>query len=228
MVLRLVGHFDSPFVRRVGVSLHVLGLPFERSPLSVFGDAEAMRAFNPLVRVPVLVLDDGECLIDSAAILDHLDDGAGPERALLPVGGRSRRDALQTVALATGVGDKAVAIAYELRRNADKVDETWIARCRGQQDGALGVLEARYAAGSPDPARLMQPEITVAAMLGYVRLRQPETVAPGRYPALEALSARAEARAAFVACRPSLGEIGGPPEEARAALLRLQGTPPTA
>ena len=153
MVLRLVGHFDSPFVRRVGVSLHVLGLPFERSPLSVFGDAEAMRAFNPLVRVPVLVLDDGECLIDSAAILDHLDESVGPERALLPARGKARRDALQTVALATGIGDKAIAIAYERRKPADKIDEAWIARCRGQQDGALGALEARYAAGRPDPAR---------------------------------------------------------------------------
>ena len=96
MVLRLIGHYDSPFVRRVGISLHVLGMPFERELLSVFGDAEEMRAFNPLVRVPALVLDDGECLIDSAAILDHLDEIAGPGRALLPAGGKARRDALQT------------------------------------------------------------------------------------------------------------------------------------
>ena len=75
MVLRLIGHYDSPFVRRVGVSMHVLGIPFERHLLSVFSGAEEMRAFNPLVRVPVLVLDDGERLIDSAAILDAT---AGP------------------------------------------------------------------------------------------------------------------------------------------------------
>jgi glutathione S-transferase len=182
-----------------------------------------MRAFNPLVRVPVLVLDDGECLIDSAAILDHLDERAGPERALLPAAGKARRDALQIVALATGLGDKTIAIAYERRKGADKVDEGWIARCRGQQEGALGALEARYAGIGADPGRLMQPEITVAAMLGYVRLRQPGTLPTGRYPALEALSARAEADAAFIACRPSLEEIGGPPEEAGQALLRLLG-----
>jgi glutathione S-transferase len=224
MVLRLVGHYDSPFVRRVGISLHVLAIPFERNPLSVFGDAEAMRAFNPLVRVPVLVLDDGECLIDSTAILDHLDERVGPERALLPAAGKARRDALQIVALATGIGDKAIAIAYERRKPTDKIDEGWIARCRGQQEGALAALEARYTAVGPDPARLLQPEITVAAMLGYVRLRQPEMLAPGRYPALEALSARAEAHPAFIACRPSLEEIGGSLAEATAALLRLQGT----
>jgi len=228
MVLRLIGHYDSPFVRRVGVSLNLLGMPFERSLLSVFGDAEEMRAFNPLVRVPTLILDDGERLIDSTAILDHLDDVVGPERALLPAGGKARRDALQTVALATGINDKAVAITYERRKPAAKVDETWIARCRSQQDGALAMLDGCYGAAMPDGARLMQPEISVATMMGYLRLRQPDTLSPGRYPALGALSVRAEAHPAFIACRPSLEEIGGPPEDAQAALLRLRGTSPSA
>lgn len=222
-MLRLIGHYDSPFVRRVGVSLHVLGIAFERTLLSVFSNADALRAFNPLVRVPVLVLDDGQSLIDSAAILDHLDQVVGPQRALLPAGGKARRDALQTVALATGIGDKAVAIAYERRKPADKIDETWIARCRGQQDGALAALEEGYAAAGADIGKLMQPEITVAAMLGYLRLRQPDMPPRGRYPALGALSARAEAHPAFTACRPTPAEIGGPPAEAKAALLRLLG-----
>ena len=141
MVLRLIGHYDSPFVRRVGVSLHVLGMPFERELLSVFGDAEAMRAFNPLVRVPALVLDDGECLIDSAAILDHLDEIVGPERALLPARGKARRDALQTMALATGIGDKAIAIAYERRKPTDKIDESLdrpLPRPAGGRAGRVG------------------------------------------------------------------------------------------
>jgi glutathione S-transferase len=224
MVLRLIGHYDSPFVRRVGISLYVLGMPFERELLSVFGDAEAMRAFNPLVRVPALVLDDGACLIDSAAILDHLDEIVGPERALLPARGKARRDALQTMALATGIGDKAIAVAYERRKPTDKIDEAWIARCLGQQEGALAELERRYAGIRLDPGRLMQSEITVAAMLGYVRLRQPEMVPVGHFPVLEAVSARAEADPAFKVCLPSLEEIGGSPAEAKAALLRLQGT----
>jgi glutathione S-transferase len=223
MVSRLIGHYDSPFVRRVGVSLHLLAIPFERELLSVFSDAEAMRAFNPLVRVPVLVLDDGACLIDSAAILDHLDECVGPGRALLPASGKARRDALQTMALATGIGDKAIAIAYERRKPADKIDESWVARCRGQQEGALTELERRYGETVPGGGRLMQSEITVAAMLGYVRLRQPETLAPGRYRVLEAFLARAEADPAFKASLPSVEEIGGSPAEAKAALLRLQG-----
>jgi glutathione S-transferase len=115
MAMQLVGHYDSPFVRRVGVSLHVLGIPFERKLLSVFSNAEEMRAFNPLVRVPALVLDDGECLIDSAAILDHLDEMAGPERALLPAGGKARRDALHKIVLSTTPGSPAAAASRRER-----------------------------------------------------------------------------------------------------------------
>jgi glutathione S-transferase len=223
MVWRLIGHYDSPFVRRVGVSLEVLGIPFERHLLSVFSNADQMRALNPLVRVPALMLDDGETLIDSNAILDHLDQVVGSQRALLPARGKGRRDALRTLALATGLGDKTVAIVYERRKPPEKVDEGWIDRCRSQQDGALAALEECCASGALTYPRLMQPEITVACMLGYVRLRQPATLPASRYPALEALSARAEMHPAFVACRPRPQEIGGTTEEASLALLRLLG-----
>jgi glutathione S-transferase len=115
MALCLIGHYDSPFVRRVGVSLHILGMPFERQLLSVFSNAGELRAYNPVGRVPALVLEDGEVLVDSAAILDHLDEVAGPERALMPASGAARRDAMQKIVLATGINDKAVAITYERR-----------------------------------------------------------------------------------------------------------------
>ena len=223
MAITLIGHFDSPFVRRVGISLHILGMPFERQLLSVFSNAGELRAYNPVGRVPALVLEDGEALIDSAAILDHLDEVAGPERALMPASGAARRDAMQKVVLATGINDKAVAITYEHRHRGDAAHAGWIARCRGQQEAALTALEVRFAADAPGGIRLMQPEITVATALGYLRLRQPETFPPGRYPALQALSVRAEAHPAFQACLPTPTEIGGPEEEAQAALLRLRG-----
>ncbi len=223
MAITLIGHYDSPFVRRVGVSLHILGIPFERRLLSVFSNADELRAYNPVGRVPALVLEDGEVLVDSAAILDHLDEVAGPERALMPANGAARRAALQKVVLATGINDKAVAITYERRHRGDAADAGWIARCRGQQDAALAALEACFAVDPPGGARLMQPEITVATALGYLHLRLPEALPPGRYPALEALSVRAEAHPAFKACLPTPIEIGGPEVQAQAALLRLRG-----
>ncbi len=74
----LVGQYDSPYVRRVAVSLRVLGFDYEHDRRSVFGDFESMRQTNPLARIPSLVFEDGEVLIDSAAILDWLDETVSP------------------------------------------------------------------------------------------------------------------------------------------------------
>ena len=102
-----------------------------------------MRTVNPLGRVPSLTLPNGTTLIDSAAILDWLDQTVGPERALLPPGGASRQEALQRIALATGTIDKVMAIAYErLIRPAHYRWPDWIARCRTQAEGGIAALAA--------------------------------------------------------------------------------------
>ena len=88
-------------------------MPFEHRPWSTFGDAEKIAAYNPLRRVPTLVLDDGEVLIESTAILDYLDEAAGPEKALIAEAGPARRKDLKICALATGLCDKAVSLLYE-------------------------------------------------------------------------------------------------------------------
>src|SRR6202035_4154671 len=98
----LIGMFDSPFVRRVAVSMNLLQMPFEHRNWSVGKDFELIRQFNPLGRVPALVLTDGDTLIESGTILDFLDESAGPERALLPRSGEPRREALRIIAIAVG------------------------------------------------------------------------------------------------------------------------------
>jgi glutathione S-transferase len=105
----LIGMFDSPFVRPVAVSLKLFGIPFEHGNWSVGKDFERIREFNPLVRVPTLVLDDGSVLIEGAAILDYLDEHVGEHRALLPRSGLDRRTALQIAAIATGAAERRVA-----------------------------------------------------------------------------------------------------------------------
>src|SRR5262245_16222641 len=137
----LVGQYDSPYTRRVAVSLGLLGFEFEHDTRSVFADFHSMRTTNPLGRVPSLILADGTTLIDSIAILDWLDQQVGPERALLPVSGLARQEALQRIALATGTIDKVMGAAYERfvrpehHRWAD-----WVERCRTQAEGGLGAL----------------------------------------------------------------------------------------
>src|SRR5712692_4150523 len=104
----LIGQYDSPFVRRVAIALSLYGLPFEHRPWSTFGEGDKIAPYNPLRRVPTLVLDDGEVLIESTAVLDYLDEVVGPSKAMIAESGPARRHALKICALATGLGDKAV------------------------------------------------------------------------------------------------------------------------
>jgi glutathione S-transferase len=144
----LVGQFDSPFVRRVAVALNILGLPYRHDPWSAFGDPHRLAALNPLGRVPALVLDDGEVLIESAAILDHLDEIAGEARLIAPRG-PERRTMLRICAMATGLCDKMVGLLYE-RLMHDTVSEVWAARCSVQIEATLSALEAaRAGCGTP-------------------------------------------------------------------------------
>jgi glutathione S-transferase len=207
----LVGQYDSPFVRRVAVSLRLLGLPYEHSTISVFADAEAMRRINPLGRIPSLRLDDGETLIDSAAILDWRDETAGPERALLPPHGPARRRALRQMALATGVIDKLGQATYErLLRPAERQWPEWIARCRLQATGGLDALEAETGEGWLGGRRIMQPDITAACALFYIGLADPGFLEAGHWPKLRALAERCEALPEFAATRPEAYTLPAP------------------
>jgi glutathione S-transferase len=204
----LVGQYDSPYVRRVAISLHLLQLPFARNPISVFGDAEAMRAINPLGRIPSLVLDDGEVVIDSAAILDHIDELVGPRRALLPASGAPRRAALRVIALASGAIDKAGAIVYDrMLRPPDKQHAPWQERCAVQLASALAALDAAVPDGWFGGDAPGQADITAGCACGYLHNRLPEVLARGRYRALDRLAAACEDLPAFRATRPAADEV---------------------
>ena len=141
----LIGQFDSPFVRRVGVALRLYGRAFEHLPWSTFGDADRLSARNPLLRVPTLVLDDGTELVDSHLILSHIDREIGAENALWPGAEADRRAALRVIGLAAGVSDKAIALFYEKVLH-ETPSQPWVERCTAQITGTLAVLEAERAA----------------------------------------------------------------------------------
>ncbi len=195
----LIGQFDSPFVRRVGVALHIYGIAFEHRPWSTFGDGDKVAGFNPLRRVPTLVLDDGEVLIESGAILDHLDEMVGAGRALIAERGRARREALKVSALATGLGDKGVSLFYE-RALHRETSEMWTSRCRTQIGAVLVALEGDRATRKSDywfGDAMGHADIAVACALGFVGQAHPGIIDPGRNPALTAHAARCEATRPF-------------------------------
>ena len=195
----LIGQFDSPFVRRVAIALELYGFAYEHRPWSTFGDAARIAPYNPLRRVPTLVLSDTESLIESAAILDYLDERAGPEKALMARSGPQRRHALQVCALATGLNDKAVSLVYE-RVLHHETSPAWIHRCEEQISGVLGVLEAdRRARASPYwfGAAIGHADIAVACAMRFLREAHPVLLSPNAWPALTDHASRCEALAPF-------------------------------
>ncbi len=201
----LIGRFESPFVRRVAVSLRLLGLPFEHRNWSVDRDFELIRQFNPLGRVPALVLPDGESLIDSNAILDFLDDRVGPERALLPPSGDGRRRALHITSLALGAADKSILLFDEtLYGPEEKSITSRTERYRSQVHGALAEIDrlAQMRTGEWMVGRRMtQADITLTCVFSFLSdaLELAQSWVP--YPGLSALSERCEALPAFAEMR---------------------------
>jgi glutathione S-transferase len=191
----LIGQYDSPFVRRVAVSLRHYAFDYEHRPWSVWRDAEKIGTVSPLRRVPILVMDDGEALFESSAVVDALDDLVSPERALVFRTGRQRRDILKIAALASGLADKAVSLLYEhiLRKDGAR-SETWVARCRQQIEDALAYLERSCEANTGDFwfGALSHADIAVACTYRFITEAHGDAFAHS-YPALRASSERCEA-----------------------------------
>ncbi len=201
----LIGMFDSPFVRRVAVSMNLLGIPFQHRNWSVGKDFQLIQQFNPLGRVPTLVQSDGETLIESSAILDFLDEGAGPDRALTPRSGINRREALRILAVATGAAEKGVAQVYETAfRPPEKRHPPWTERCHAQMHAALAELD-RMSQVRPGEwlvgDRMTQADITTSCVYTFLVDALGINRSSVAYPGLAAMAARCEALPEFSSVR---------------------------
>ena len=195
----LIGQYDSPFVRRVGIALTLYRLPYEHRPWSITGDADRIRPLNPLLRVPVLVLPDGEALIETYAILDHLDRLVPAARRRIASRGETRRRHLGLCALASGLSDMAVSLFYEKRLHPAPSDFL-VARRRAQISGALDRLEeARQAISAPFWFGRMpgHADVAVAAALRHLAEAHPALDPFRKRPQLSAFAERCEALPVF-------------------------------
>jgi len=198
----LIGMYDSPFVRRVAISMKLSGLPFEHANWSVGKDFERIREYNPLGRVPTLVLANGERLFESAAILDYLDELVGAERALLPASGPDRRQALNLMAMATGAAEKGVLQVYEgVFRPESKRHQPWLDRLRLQMGASLAAIDrymgergvAQWLVGR----RMTQADITAACVFTFLNDTLRVASDAVMFSSLATLAARCEAMPAF-------------------------------
>jgi len=188
----LVGRYLSPFVRRVGATLHLYDIPFEHKAMMAFGDDKAtLREWNPVARVPALLLDDGEALVDSAAIIDYLDETVGPERALTPASGPGRRRVLKLVAVALGAAEKAVLTVYEQRLRPEAIRHApWVDMCSDQARDGFRWLDGECTGAFLAGERMTQADVTTVAAYEFVRAANLPLFDTFRCPRLEALARR--------------------------------------
>ena len=204
MPLKLVGVYSSSFVRRVAISMQVLGVPYEHVPLSAFRDVEALRAINPLLKAPTVVFEDGSTLQNGDYILDWLDQQT--DQPLLPRETQARLANQRLLAVALLAAEKGLALVFEQMLRAKEMQNSKVvARLEGQLRAALDVLEhdARFAeiADQP-PAQLDQVQITVPVVVEFLLSTYPHLIPAADYPRLMALSAQMEQHPAFIATRP--------------------------
>ena len=193
--VQLIGMLDSPYVRRVAVSLQLLGLPFEHRSISVFSTFEQFRRINPVVKAPSLVCDDGTVLMDSTLILEYAENLAAPRKSLMPAGTSERRRALRVIGLALAACEKSVQIIYERSlRPPEKLHQPWISRVTGQLLAAYNALESEVLreplAIADEP--IDQAGITTAVAWHFTQMTLPEVVRASDFPALQGFSAKAE------------------------------------
>ncbi len=207
--MKLIGMLDSPYVRRVAVSLQLLGLTFEHRSLSVFRTYEEFGRINPVVKAPTMVCDDGTVLMDSTLILEYAHALARP-RSLLPADPQALARDLRVTGLALAACEKAVQIVYERGlRPPEKLHQPWVDRVTGQLLAACAGLE-RDLAQRPLPAEpeaLTQGGVAAAVAWRFIQAMLPEVVPARDHPVQAALSAQAETWPAFALAPHGEGEV---------------------
>ena len=201
-MMQIVGMLDSPFVRRVAITMRMLDVEYEHNPLSIFRTYDEFRQLNPLVKVPTLVCDDGEMLVDSTLIIDYVETLAG--RSLMPADPSKRRVALQKTGTALIAMEKVAQRIYELKVRPDEYQyEPWLQRLNEQLISAIDAMEKSAASLAGDwlfGEQISQADISTAVAWRFVKHAAPAIADLAARPALEAFGERAEEMPEFRAC----------------------------
>jgi glutathione S-transferase len=204
--MQLIGYLDSPFVRRVAISMQFLELEYEHRELSIFRDFDEFKSINPTVKVPTLVLDNGQFLIDSTLIINYLETQCA-KRSLMSENSTDYAKALQHIGLAMVSMEKVAQLVYETsQRPEERQHQPWIERLEQQLEGAVDLMETAVPAHADQgnswlfEEGLTQADITIAVAWRFIQFTECVSFDPANYPALATYSARAEMLPEFIAC----------------------------
>ncbi len=201
-MLKLISATPSPYARKVRIALAEKGLPFELITEVPWNSTTETPKYNPLEKLPVLILDDGSSVYESNFILQYLEIKY-PETPMLPTDVHGILDARRLEVLCDGVCDAVVLTFFERRRAAGQQSPDWMARQRRKIDGGVREIarligDRRFAVGD----RFGLGDIATGTVLGYITVRFAEFDWRRLYPELAAYSEALETRPSFVASVP--------------------------
>jgi glutathione S-transferase len=202
VMMKLISATPSPYARKVRIALAEKGLAFELVTEVPWNVTTVTPLYNPLEKLPILILEDGTSVYESSYILEWLEL-KHPATPLLPADVDGRLAARRLEVLADGVCDAVVLTFFERLRAPEAQSAAWLARQRRKIEG--GVAEMARLVGTRTFAvgdRLSLGDIATVTAVSYLRVRYPELDWPGRFPDLAAYVARLEQRPSFAATRP--------------------------
>jgi glutathione S-transferase len=196
-VLKLIASKTSPFARKVRIALAEKKIEYQMVEASAWDAGNPVHEWNPLGKLPVLILDDGTHLYDSRVIVEYIDL-VSPVSRLIPEPARQRIAVKKWEALADGICDAAAAIVIERRRPASLQSDEWIARQRRKIDE--GVAEIARELGDKTwcyGEAWSLADLATGCALGYLDLRHAELDWRALYPNLARLADKLEKRPSF-------------------------------
>ena len=202
--MKLLASKTSPYARKIRVLLAEKQIAFEFVEESAWSADTTVPRFNPLNKIPVLVLDDGTCLYDSSVIAEYLDPLGAP--VFIPPAGLDRAKVRRDEALGNGIADAGVAIFLERKRAESLRDAVWMARQAGKVDAGIAALEQELGGKAYLHGDAMTlGDIACACALLWLEFRLPEFTWRRSHAALGRWIERLEARPSFADTGPPAG-----------------------
>lgn len=198
--MRLIGMLDSPYVRRVAISLDFLDVPFVHEAVSVFSTFGQFQHINPVVKAPTLVCGNGDVLMDSSLILQFVEATKTGGNSLWSRDASALQREMRCVGLALAACEKSVQIVYERNLRPKSAQyEPWMERVRGQLLAAYAALEVEVGSHAQmyAPTR-SQACITTAVVWQFTQSMLAALVPIAAHPAIDALATRMEATPQFM------------------------------
>ena len=201
--MKLIGSLTSPYVRKVRIVFFEKKVDVDLEIENVWAADTKITHYNPLGKVPCLLLDDGEAIYDSRVIAEYVDT-LSPVGRLIPTESRERATVKTWEALADGIKDAGILARLEATlRPPEQQSPVWVDRQIGKMKAALEQMSRKLGDNAWCHGNQMTlADIAVGCALGYLLFRFPNIAWQAQYPNLDALYQKLIQRPSFIETAP--------------------------